>query len=561
MTIPLAIFEQVIDETILKRGFDYFKKGYISDFTEVSTGEYEATISGTEDYSVLLEIKSNTVVAHSCDCPYDMGPVCKHVAATIFYLQQDILDIDKKPASKPRAKRTKSVAQQIKELLKTISHDELMLFIEENSKSDKKFRATFVASFGHLSQDQSKVFYQKQISGILIAAKGRDSWIPWSNMKFVVKTTEPFLVNANKYFENKYFENVFYISTVLLEEFTEAFDFADDSNGDLGYFIQASMELLSNLSKSNLPEKLRTEFFDYCISTFNKKLFSGWDWHLDMIYLATQISQNQNEADIVIQCLDNFKGKYEKENAEFLKLDLLRKFKSGKEIQSYIDKHISNSSIRTDEIAKAFEIKNYDRAIKLSEDGIAFDKKEKPGLVKNWYNWLLKVAQAQKDTRKIIAYARYLFIDNFHPRQNYYQILKTTIVKEDWHPFLEQLIIDITPVKTRWTYTEQLREIYIKEQWWDRLFGMLKQNVSLGNIEQNEIHLSQDYNDELLELYADRISKYVEKYVGRNHYQTACRYLRRMKKLGGLEHVNGLIENFKVIYPQRKALMDELSRV
>ena len=104
-------------------------------------------------------------------------------------------------------------------------------------------------------------------------------------------------------------------------------------------------------------------------------------------------------------------------------------------------------------------------------------------------------------------------------------------------------------------------EKYIKEQWWDRLFLMLKQNLSMENIEENEQYLSKDYSSELIELYSERIINYVEKYIGRNHYQTACRYLRRMKKLGGNEQVNELIELFRKQYPQRRALMDELNRV
>jgi hypothetical protein len=111
------------------------------------------------------------------------------------------------------------------------------------------------------------------------------------------------------------------------------------------------------------------------------------------------------------------------------------------------------------------------------------------------------------------------------------------------------------------TYTELIRTIYIKEEWWDRLFLMLKQNLSLENIQENEQYLAKDYSSELIELYFERITNYVEKYVGRNNYQTACRYLRRMKKLGGNEKVNKLIELFRKQYPQRKALMDELTKV
>ena len=560
MKIPLNEFEQVIDEIILKRGLSYFKKRAITDFSEISNGAYEAIVSGTEEYTVQLEISNNTITEHNCDCPYDMGPVCKHVVAVIFHLQQDELELNEPSIPKPRKKKIKSVPQQVKELLKAISHKELIEFVQENSKKDKKFRNYFLASFGHLSQNQSKEFYQKQIHSILQSAAGRDGWIGWNDMKYVVNTTEPFLENAQKYLANNNFENVFFISTALLEEMTEAFQYGDDSNGDLGYFIDSAMELLSKLAQEKLPQTLKKELFEYCISSFEQKLFDGWDWHLGMLHLACDLIEKESDANIVLDCLDTINGEYERERAQSFKLDLLRKYKDEKEIETYINKHISNSSIRKKEIEKAFANENFERVIKLSKDGVKCDLKDKPGLVKVWYNWLLKVAQSQKNTSKVIEYSRFLFIDNFHPEQDYYQILKENIEVEKWHPFLEEIIKEITP-KSKWTYNELIRNIYIKEEWWDRLFIMLKQNLSMENIQQNEQYLSKGYSPELIELYSERITNYVEKYIGRNHYQTACRYLRRMKKLGGNDKVNELIELFRKKYPQRKALMDELTRV
>ena len=391
-------------------------------------------------------------------------------------------------------------------------------------------------------------------------AAGRDGWIGWSDMKYVVNTTQPFLGNADKYLVSNNFENVFFISTALLEEMTKAFQYGDDSNGDLGYFVESAMELLSKLAQEKISETLKQEIFKYCISSFKQKLFEGWDWHLGILRIATELIDEENDVDTILDCLDSINGKYEREYAQSFKLDLLRKFKDEKEVEKYTNKHISNSSIRTTEIDKAFKNKNFERVIYLAKDGIKCDEKDKPGLVKIWYNWLLKVAQAQNDISKIVEYARLLFIDNFHPEQDYYKILQENIEDEKWHSFLEEIIKEITP-KNRWTYTELIRKIYIKEEWWDRLFLMLKQNLSMENIQQDEQYLAKDFSSELIELYSERITNYVEKYTGRNHYQTACKYLRRMKKLGGNDQVYNVIELFRKQYPQRKALMDELSRV
>ena len=99
MQIPFNQFEQYISDTILKRGLSYFKNGRVQEPAEIRPGEYEAIVEGSVDYTVRLTIKKGIITGFVCDCPYDMGPVCKHVAAVILYLQQDELDLKTKKKS------------------------------------------------------------------------------------------------------------------------------------------------------------------------------------------------------------------------------------------------------------------------------------------------------------------------------------------------------------------------------------------------------------------------------------------------------------------------------
>ncbi|WP_316846476.1 SWIM zinc finger domain-containing protein, partial [Pedobacter psychrodurus] len=381
MQIPLNEFEQIVDEAILKRGVNYYKRGSVIDLSENASGEYEAIVAGREHYTVRLTIENEIINEHQCDCPYYFGSVCKHVVATIFYLQKHYLQLTEIPQQITIKKKTASTAQQIKALLKDIPHQELIAFTEEQCKNDKKFANYFLATFGYLSKNQSKEVYQKQIHYILRTAAGKYDWIDWSEMKHVVNTLMPFLENANRSLKNRNYENVFFITTALLEEVTDAFQFADDSSGDLGYFIESAMALLSELSKQELSEILRKQVYDYCIWSFNTKKFEGWDWHLGILDLASDLVEKENEADVILGCLDTLSGEYEMEQAQSLKLGLLRRFKSEDEVEKYVGQHISNASIRTNEIEKAFKSNDFDRVIQLSEDGIKCDRKDKPGLV------------------------------------------------------------------------------------------------------------------------------------------------------------------------------------
>ncbi len=146
MDLSLDNFEQQIDGTILERGLDYFKKGYVTDVEDLGGGDYEATVEGSDAYTVHLHIKGDKVTEYDCDCPYDWGSVCKHIVAVLFYLRKDLLDMDSLTKVKTRPKEKKeSETQQMEKILKQLTHDELRSFVRDMCVTDKNFRHLFVA--------------------------------------------------------------------------------------------------------------------------------------------------------------------------------------------------------------------------------------------------------------------------------------------------------------------------------------------------------------------------------------------------------------------------------
>lgn len=67
MKLLLSDFEQHVDLVILKRGLQYYNKGHVSAFDEISHNEYEAIVEGTETYTVRLTINEGTVNKSVCD--------------------------------------------------------------------------------------------------------------------------------------------------------------------------------------------------------------------------------------------------------------------------------------------------------------------------------------------------------------------------------------------------------------------------------------------------------------------------------------------------------------
>lgn len=566
MQIPLNQFEQYIDETILKRGLSYFKNGHVQEPEEISPGEYETIVEGTEDYTVHLTLKNEMITEYVCDCPYDMGPVCKHVVAVIFYLQQNELELDKKTKKTKTGKtnktpKPKSIAEQVNELLEKTTYEELKLFIKESASQNPPFRNLFLSSFAQHNSDESKDLYAQQVRSILKTASDRHGFIDWSASRLVGNAVDNLLVSAKKQIDNRNYKSAVFMCTAVMEQMVEAFQYTDDSNGNIGGCVDAAYEMLYQIAVEQQDEQIRKLIIEYCFTAFDKQIFSGWDWHIGVLRMASILLKTNDEIEHIFTQVEKVQGSdYEREAAQSLKYDILLKTKGDKEAEKYLEQNITNSNMRREAIQKALKDRNYEKAISIAKDGVDYDLEDKPGLAKEWYDWLLKIAQAQNDSEKIIEYARLLVIDNFRKEQDYYKILKQYVKPEKWNAFVEEVIQDIT-TKKRWLDTGLIASIFIKEEWWDRLLELVKKSPDLNTIDNYEKHLTKNYANEIVELYANGILKYMKNSMGRDHYQNACRYLRKIIKLGARDKANEIISFLRVEYPKRKALLEELNNV
>jgi superfamily II DNA or RNA helicase len=88
--IKLADFEKQISSTVAARGREYFKQDLVNELDEFEPDSWTASVTGSHDmYEVSIDMDGNTVESWSCDCPYEGGPICKHVAATLFAIRAE----------------------------------------------------------------------------------------------------------------------------------------------------------------------------------------------------------------------------------------------------------------------------------------------------------------------------------------------------------------------------------------------------------------------------------------------------------------------------------------
>ena len=353
MEIPLRHFEEYIDEPILKRGLSYFKKGFVHEPAEIRPGDYEAVVEGSEEYTVKLSIRNGVITEHSCDCPYDMGAVCKHVAAVIFYLEQEKLGLTqstkkgsskKAKASSSKPSKRKTIAQQVDNLLDKVTHDELTLFVREHAAKNAQFRDLLLASFAQYNPDESKALYAKQIKALIKVARGKYGLIDSSGAKYISKEISSMLSLAERYLSQGNHKSAFFICTAIMDELISALLCADDREGVLGNTIYAAYNTLSAIASEEPSKAVREQILKYCFTSFDKRTFAGWDWHIGLLQLAACILDTEGEVEEIFKRINSIpeSDEYEIKEVQKIKYCILLEKKGTEVAQKYLEQNLDN---------------------------------------------------------------------------------------------------------------------------------------------------------------------------------------------------------------------------
>ena len=88
MRIRLENFEEDVHILIAERGKEYFDSNQVLMLKQTADG-WTGVIEGSETYQVLLEVH-DVITSWHCTCPFEHGPVCKHVAAVMYAAREKI---------------------------------------------------------------------------------------------------------------------------------------------------------------------------------------------------------------------------------------------------------------------------------------------------------------------------------------------------------------------------------------------------------------------------------------------------------------------------------------
>ncbi len=561
MIIDLNTFEQTIDPTILKRGLTYFKQGKVISVEHYADSEVCATIQGSDElYTTRLKIEGDNIVESCCSCPYDLGPVCKHVAALIFYLKQDELGIKAKTTPNKKAKTSAQTKQDaIKKTLESVTKEQLTEYVEYLCSQNRTIRQEFLSRYQPKNAKNSKTHYKSSLSALSHTLTHR-GFIDYRSANYFSEALDQTLSEADNRIEAGDYLSAIGAACAVLEEATKAINHCDDSSGLIGSNIEYAKDLLIRISLNTTNDEVKKVLFDYCIKTFNKGSFKGWDWHLPLLEIATNVAESHKEFQTISTIIEaeinnsNDRDWY-KDSAMEIKAKLIAKVDSDIAARAYMADNINIVAFRKQLIEYNLQINNKSEAKRLAQEGVQMHRYET-----KWRECLLKIAEGENDKTEVVTQAKALLLATYRQdeMQNYITILKGWLNAIEWIEFKGQLKYELNSASGISQLLLLLAEI---EKDWELYFEQVSKSNHYSYILDAEKILPSEYNSRLAKLYADTILKEMSTQIGRNHYIEAARYIRRIIKLGERDMAHNLISHLRFTYKQRPALLEELDNI
>lgn len=574
-------WQKLFASHILERGYDYYCDGAVENI-EIGRDDLRADVVGTEDYEVEISLNDGKVTDMYCSCPYAAGGNnCKHMAAVLYEWTADIMDEDEpedtdnedmdddadaesmdlfEPAVTVCDYKKKSAA--VEKLVRSAERDIVQAFLVSVLAEDKKLLLRFRNMVNKCATNEDVEDYFEQIDEIADRYLGRDHFINYYQAyDFMLELEEIIDKDVRRMIDNGSHISAFHVMNhifVLLGNVD-----MDDSGGETSMLAEQIYQLwLELLVKVNAQDK--------------RKMFIWFTTHMDgsvIDYLEEYIEQ-------II--MEEFKEpEYEQDKLSFMEemIEKAEKKDSGwsrdyavgkwtvtylktleeknapeDQLEEICKKYWNNSGVRRYYIDRYFEKKEYDRVLQVLDESIELDKAYR-GQVLEYNQKKKEIYRLQGNKSAYIEQLWKLVLEQSAGDLDIYKELKAQYSEKEWLIKREELFKKLPA-------NAHIDRLYKEEKLYDRLLAYVLKSSGLYAVQSYENVLKKEYPKQILSKYQGEVNKMASCTGNRKHYADLVALLRRMKQIkGGSEIVETIVEEWKIKYRNRPAMMDELSKL
>jgi|GEM_PF-1030339 len=564
-------FEQTTaDASILARGKSYFDGKAVSDL-EKANGQWIAYVNGTDRYTVIIN-GIRKIKGWDCDCPYDGGPVCKHVIAVLYAIRDE--------KSKP-TKLKKSPKNVVDQIFTKVSEKELLAFFRKNLRAYKGLKQDLFSEFmEYVEVTEGTDKYSETVKNIIQSAGNKKyGFIDYKESRRLAQKLNKVVMKTQQFLRQKNYVDTLAICKSIMIEIPNLLDEADDSGGYLQDTLYSAYSTIETLFEAPIAPIFRDMIFGVLHEILQKDKNNTADVRYNILDILVdkewENAQYQQLVDYLKDTLDNLKEEY----AEYYQETYLtylstiyQKMEASKALQILENKYLHFVEIRKNVVNRLIQGEDYQQAQKLILEGIEIAKeKNHPGTIYKWKNSLLKISNLQGDIATQRALLKEQYLDGgFNQKNECLLDFKATYSAKEWIEVRSSLIkLFNNPGKSKkgqhtvYKYQNLLANLYIAEKMWKELLTFIKtKSLNSSTKVQLACHLEDHYPKEVLTIYTAYARELGDDSRSRSGYKKVTNFLTSMLRLKGSESVvNELIQEFKTKYHTRPAMLDELRKI
>lgn len=569
----LLDFENHINETILARGWDYYRDDCIKSVKKKDKNYYTAVVAGTYNYNVTIGLgDEGDVLRLDCDCPYDLGPHCKHEVAVLYALREmlkdenDSLIVDLEGGLTSSAGKTKKQSPPAKEspgdrltrILSAQPGDKLVAFLASLALEYDEIGRRMELEFGAVDLEQERRQCTGLIRSYIRQHSDRHGFVAYSQVSGAAKGAGMVLERAEQAAADGDFERALEIYLCVLHEMVPLLNSADDSGGHIGDVIDESLTALAEIAGHGFPAEASEYYFHKLLNEAANEIYNGWsDWQLSLLETcaALVVDGRQRETfekqlNSTIKELDgSWSSRYLAERIAKIRHRLIIKFEGEAHAADFLEHNINYPLFREKAIEDALANKDYDRVERLALEGEQSDR-GMHGLINRWKEARYKAYKLSGQQEKQRNLAVEFILDGSF---DYYQELKATYPDNEWasvYPGITKAL------EERNSYRDNYPSILIEEGEKKKLLEYVKARPAY--ITRYHRHLLPAFRDDVDHLFMQHILGEAKRAGNRNAYREICSLIRQFANTGATEQARQVVSQLLAIYPRKPAFKEEL---
>jgi hypothetical protein len=316
MELELIDFESSLDAKLVGRGRGYWADGRVDTPEEREDGGWVAFVQGEEAYEVHISLSGGQTTRYRCTCPYDLGPVCKHIVAMLYALRERLPEYapedpapspektqEKRQRSGTARRKRKTMAERIDEALDATPLERTRELYRRLAVDHPEARVLLFAEVAGRGM-ASKTDYKRIVRESVRGARGRRSVIDYQGSFQAAKGAEEALTQADALLADGRADRAVSACQAVIEELVPVLARVDDSSGAIGGCVLSAFEQFEECAAQISDARFREGLFRYCLKESRQKKYRDWHWRWDFLRVSSLLVGSYGEMEDLFLELD-----------------------------------------------------------------------------------------------------------------------------------------------------------------------------------------------------------------------------------------------------------------